>query len=551
MWIQGILDRRIASADRQGCPPLKPNAPAADMHRMIDDAHDPREGALVHERWRLVTKLDPLGEGRVWKADDTASEQTAHVVVKFAPPRVSAASDEQHESMLADFIHEAHVLDELDSSNVVRALAVHEGSSSEDEPDWPAYVVREFVDGETLAMALEARDGRPLDADDVRDVAESLLPILHDLHEQHVFCRALLPEHIVRRRVSGGGYDYVLVDFGAARSGSFERWAVRMRARQQTTRVLGMDRPVDRIPPAYRAPEYLDEDDPTWDARSDVWAVGILLWWLSTGTMPFDAPGQQVLHDIRMGRKPAYSMVAPPGAAWLGASLTDALAVDPADRPQTALELLDRITSAAPEHSSPRTWTDEDLIAMHEEVLDADRADVQLVFERWAKQFGANTTWGRVRAIYYQNRERITAMTEAAAAPQPELEFPTPAEDAQLVPVAPQAAVEAAAPAPAPAPVTAPVAEAVPAPEPAATPALEAVPEPAPEPAAEPASDALDYVAIVRNLVERRVSLEGERVAVEVKREALLGQLAQLDKDHERLNAEAKVIDDRLGGLAA
>lgn len=134
------------------------------------------------------------------------------------------------------------------------------------QEDGCSYLLREYVPGESLLDYAQKR--MPLPAGEVREIGLALCRILKRCHSQDppVIHRDIKPENIIR----AGRDRYVLIDFGIAR-----RYDA---AARRDTRVLGT--------PASAPPEQFGYRQT--DARSDVYALGVLLHELATGEQPLD-----------------------------------------------------------------------------------------------------------------------------------------------------------------------------------------------------------------------------------------------------------------------
>ncbi len=178
-----------------------------------------------------------------------------------------------HEGMAADANVVARFFDEARAVNLIgheNIVGIYDLSLL---PPRRYYYVMEYLDGETLADRIR---GGPIDPALSLDVLLQLCDALQCAHEHGVIHRDLKPENVflVQRQ---GHRDFVkLVDFGIAKLRG-----ARAAGRTESGVIIGT--------PEYMAPEQC-EDGPI-DARTDVYALGVIAFELATGRLPFTGPG--------------------------------------------------------------------------------------------------------------------------------------------------------------------------------------------------------------------------------------------------------------------
>jgi len=181
------------------------------------------------------------------------------------------------------------------------------------------YLVMERIAGQTLLRRL---DDLPLPYAEVAAIGARVAVALDDLHRQHVVHLDVKPSNIVMREDTG---DAALVDFGLAHH-------------DQLPDLMGEEFRLPYGTAPYMAPEQILGDRR--DARSDLFALGVLLYFFSTGVRPFGDPkGKRRLHR-RLWRDPVPPRKRradyPP---WLQEIVLRCLEVDPAQRHPTAAQL--------------------------------------------------------------------------------------------------------------------------------------------------------------------------------------------------------------------
>lgn len=204
--------------------------------------------------YRIVRCLGRGGMGEVYLVHDSRLDRD--VALKFLAPRDSADGEGR-----ARFAREARAIARLDHPNIV---TLHEVGDHEGRP----YLVMQYVDGPSLA---EFSRGRRLTVDTVLDLGVQLCAGLHAAHEQGVVHRDIKPSNVLidshlRAR---------LADFGLAR----------VAGGAQLTKAGSICGTLGYVPP-----EIVLGEDP--DPRSDVFSLGIVLYELLTGHLPFAATSE-------------------------------------------------------------------------------------------------------------------------------------------------------------------------------------------------------------------------------------------------------------------
>jgi serine/threonine-protein kinase len=208
---------------------------------------------MLGERYRVVGLLGRGGMGEVYRADDLTLGQP--VALKLLPE--GAASDE---GKMARFLGEVRIARQVSHPNVCRVYDIG-------ETDGLRFLSMEYVDGEDLATLLR-RIGR-FSKDKAVQIARQICAGLAAAHAKEVIHRDLKPANVM---IDGMG-TVRITDFGlAGLSGTFHGAEVRAGT------------------PAYMSPEQLEGKEVT--ARSDIYALGLVLYELFTGKPAF-APDSQ------------------------------------------------------------------------------------------------------------------------------------------------------------------------------------------------------------------------------------------------------------------
>ncbi len=230
----------------------------------------PTPGALVDNKYRLAERIGGGGMGDVFRAENVLAGRP--VAIKFLHPELA-----QNLEVSQRFFQEAQAVNKIRHPNVVDVLDAGVGEMG-------PYIVMEYLDGESVGSAL-TRVGRfEMDA-----AVATVVPVLEALDAAHrvgIIHRDLKPENVFMAvdlgpdggsRSPGRGVMVRLLDFGIAKMLDTSGPGPRTR----TGVVFGT--------PDYLSPEQATGEGPL-DGRSDLFAVGVLIYELLTGLRPFRAP---------------------------------------------------------------------------------------------------------------------------------------------------------------------------------------------------------------------------------------------------------------------
>jgi predicted ATPase len=284
-------------------------------------------GAVVDGKYRVEALVGRGGMGEVYRATQLSLDRAVALKVIRSDLATSPA-------MLAQFRREAHAVARLRHPNIV---TVHEYGL---EPGLGAYIIMEHLEGRSLRHELGER-GR-LAPDEAAGLVRQVCDAVGAAHQAGVVHRDLKPDNVFLEPSSGGRHVKVL-DFGIAKIA-----AVAGRATGELTiggAILGT--------PAYMAPEQASGGEV--DGRSDVYALGCLLYELVTGRPPFVGGTSARILEQHLAAAPRPPRdLAPDIPAWLDDAIVRALSKDPGERFQTAEELMRALGAGAPAAEPPQ-----------------------------------------------------------------------------------------------------------------------------------------------------------------------------------------------------
>jgi eukaryotic-like serine/threonine-protein kinase len=257
----------------------------------------------IPERYTLIEEVGQGGMAVVYRAQDETLKR--EVAIKVLHQHLAGEPESR-----ARLEREAQAVAKLRHDNILEIFD-YSGLDSH-----TAYIVTEFIDGQTLKQFLNART--PGFPEVAALITSEICRALAHAHAAGVIHRDVKPENVMIRK---DGL-IKLMDFGIAQILDFQRMTV-------TGQLLGS--------PAYMAPEII-EGKPL-DFRTDVFSVGILLYLLATGVLPFAGKNpHEVLRRISEGKFADPRSVKPGVDQALARTISRALARRPDDRtPDVAL----------------------------------------------------------------------------------------------------------------------------------------------------------------------------------------------------------------------
>lgn len=299
-----------------------------------------RLGAAVREAremgsYRLVERLGAGGMGEVWRAQHRMLARPA--AIKLIRPEVLGARDPgTRDLLLRRFEREAQATALMCSAHT---LALYDFGVAD---DGTFYYVSELLDGFDLDQLVK-RFG-PVPAERAVHFLRQICASLAEAHDAGLIHRDIKPANVYSCRY-GRDVDFIKVlDFGLVQRRPVEVGAGELTAEEGPSGT-----------PAFMAPEQAVGEGRV-DARSDLYAVGGVAYWLLTGTLVFRGatPLETIVMQVQRQPEPPSHRTELPIPPELEAIVLDCLSKKPGDRPQTADELAARL-AAVP---LAREWTE-------------------------------------------------------------------------------------------------------------------------------------------------------------------------------------------------
>jgi len=257
------------------------------------------------DQYELTELIARSGMASIFKARDLLSGATVAIKV----PYLQFESDVV---FFSRFQREEEVGRRLDHPNIIRVLSPRRKSRM--------YIAMEYIDGVSLRAQL--RDQRPCETGKALDIARQLCRAMVYMHAQHVIHRDLKPENIL---VTGSG-QVKIMDFGIALDESARRltWS-------------GLSSTIGT--PDYMAPEQVSGR--RGDARTDIYALGTILYEMLTGNLPFGGDNVYAVMRAKTGEDPQpLSRFRPDIDPHLEEIVLHAIGRQPRERYATAAEML-------------------------------------------------------------------------------------------------------------------------------------------------------------------------------------------------------------------
>jgi serine/threonine protein kinase/tetratricopeptide (TPR) repeat protein len=261
----------------------------------------------IISHYRILERLGGGGMGVVYKAEDTKLHRT--VALKFLPPELTRDDEAKQR-----FIHEAQTASSLDHNNI---CTVHE---IDETVEGQLFICMNYYDGETLKKKIEKG---PLKLEEAIDITIQIAQGLYKAHEQKIIHRDIKPANIF---ITKDGIIKIL-DFGLAKlSGQ--------------TMITKIGSTVGTV--AYMSPEQARGE--VVDHRTDIWSLGVVLYEMITGKLPFKGDyDQAIIYGILNEEPTPMTTLRTDVSGELNRIVSKTMAKNPSERYQQINEMLEEL----------------------------------------------------------------------------------------------------------------------------------------------------------------------------------------------------------------
>ncbi len=271
---------------------------------------------MIAGKYQILEELGKGGMGIVYKTKDATLDR--FVALKFLPPELTRDDDVRER-----FIQEARTAAALNHPNIT---VIHEI----DEDEGQIFIAMEYIEGNSLKDRIKSGF---LTLDKAVDIVSQVASGLQEAHEKGIIHRDIKPANIMLTEKGQAK----IVDFGIAKLAGQVRLT-------RTGATIGTV--------AYMSPEQAKGDEV--DHRSDIWSMGVVLYEMLTGRLPFKGDHEQtMIYSILNADPVSPKEYREELSDQLSAVVEKALQKDPADRYQSADALLNALKASESESKIP------------------------------------------------------------------------------------------------------------------------------------------------------------------------------------------------------
>ena len=352
-----MTDRRLPASGEE----VIRRAPSEPVRRFTEqlDPNHPEElvGYVLNDRYRLVEHRGTGGMAIVYRAQDLRTQHEVAVKI-LRPDKMS-----EDPSYIERFQREAEVAMTMDHANIVNLRDVGKDGDMR-------YLVMEYVPGQTLKELIERR-GR-LTAKEAVSISVRVLAALQHAHSHHIIHRDIKPQNIL---VDNRGYVKV-ADFGIARI--------------VTKQTLTKDEKVLRSVYYYSPEQALGKQA---DERSDLYSVGVCIYEMLTGRVPFDGDTSQSISFQQVTQDPTpISEIVPTVNVLVERVCAMAMQKKPENRYQSAFDMANDLQRAIrgqsagmlapPLAQTPQVTPPEEITTVKPSLLESARVRISMIDKR-------------------------------------------------------------------------------------------------------------------------------------------------------------------------
>lgn len=283
--------------------------------------------------YELIRRIGQGGMGEVWEARHRYLARPAAVKIIRSDQLKTAANSDDAFRMLRRFEREAQATAALESPHSIQLFDFGLSGSG------TFYYVMELLDGFDLDTFI--RKFGPMDSSRAVLILRQICDSLQDAHDKGLIHRDIKPANIFLTR-RGLNEDYAKVlDFGLVKTDPSMNLQDSLATTEMTTGT-----------PAFMAPEQASANGGV-DARTDIYALGCVAYWLVTGRLVFeaDSPMEMLVAHMRDEVAPPSALSENEISPSLEEAIMDCLQKDPAKRPSSARELAARLRVCEASHA--------------------------------------------------------------------------------------------------------------------------------------------------------------------------------------------------------
>ena len=289
---------------------LQPSEKTSSIRTKTLEIPKPSERKIIAGKYQILEELGKGGMGIVYKAKDTKLDRI--VALKFLPQELTQDNEAKER-----FIQEAKTAAALNHPNIT---VIHEI----DEDEGRTFIAMEFIGGQSLK---EKTKSGPLEIDDAVRIASQVADGLQEAHEKGIVHRDIKPANIMLTEKGQAK----IADFGIAKLVGQVRLT-------RTGATIGTV--------AYMSPEQAKGDEV--DHRSDIWSMGVVLYEMLTGELPFKGNHEQTMIYSILNADPVTPQTYRKDVSISVLDLVEkALQKNPADRFQSILDFRNVLGSCA------------------------------------------------------------------------------------------------------------------------------------------------------------------------------------------------------------
>jgi tRNA A-37 threonylcarbamoyl transferase component Bud32 len=275
-------------------------------------------GQVLDQKYRILRLVGEGGMGAVYEAEHTFLGR--HVAIKVLSPEFA-----HNREAVRRFYREAQAAARIGHENICEVTDVGQIVQS-------PYIVMQLLQGKSLAAAIV--DAAPFPMGRAVDIATQVLDALGAAHTAGIVHRDMKPDNIFLTRIAGRDDFVKLLDFGISKV----RTSVGGTKLTQEGSVLGT--------PQYMSPEQA-RGEPGVDGRADIWAVGVIVYEMLTGRIPFDGANyNQIIFGVVSGPIPRLRALREGITPEMETAVMRAMERDLGRRFATALEFRDALLGA-------------------------------------------------------------------------------------------------------------------------------------------------------------------------------------------------------------